>query len=100
MWFCHACARGGGVKDFALVVGEPWAIASLPRQERKRVAVALRRREAEAKARAILENRREERLDAIFDQWREVNRDATHAVELLALFHVWLEAAADGEVEQ
>src|SRR5262249_21391448 len=24
VWFCFTCNRGGGVRDFALLVGEPW----------------------------------------------------------------------------
>ncbi|MBI3302168.1 MAG: hypothetical protein HYZ72_08860, partial [Deltaproteobacteria bacterium] len=24
LWYCHACARGGGVKAFAELVGERW----------------------------------------------------------------------------
>ena len=48
--------------------------------------LSTRRWEAERKVRAILKEREEERLDRIFNEWREVNRDAANATELLALF--------------
>jgi DNA primase len=86
VWYCFPCGRGGGVKEFAELLGESWAIASLLRQERRRVAASLRQREAKQKACALLRQREEERLDKIFSEWREVNRDAAHAAELLSLF--------------
>lgn len=86
-WYCHACHIGGGVKKFAELVGESWAIASLPRRERTQAAVSIRRHEAEQKARAILQQREDKRLDEIFVEWRETNRDAANAAELLGVFH-------------
>jgi len=86
VWYCHACNVGGGVKKFAELVGESWAVAALPRHERRRVAVSLRRRDAEQKARVILERRHEERLDTISEEWRAVNLDVMAAAELLAFF--------------
>lgn len=88
VFHCFGCGVGGGVKKFSELVGEPWAIASLPRSERRRVAVSMRRREAEQRAREILQQQEEKRLDAIFRKCREVNRDAAYAAGLLELFHV------------
>ncbi len=87
VFHCFSCGASGGVKRFAELVGEPWGTASLSRREKARAAVLLRRREAEQKARAILQRRRDEHLDEIFSEWRELNRDAVHAVDLLSLFH-------------
>lgn len=87
IFHCFGCGVGGGVKKFAELLGEPWLGASLLRQERGRVAVALRRRAAEQKARALLQKREEERLDEIFDRLRAVDRAAAEAEELLALFY-------------
>lgn len=87
VFYCHACGKGGGVKKFAELIGEPWAVASLPRQERRRVAVSIRRRDAEEKARAILQQREDARLDEVFREYRDVSRDVALAEELLALFH-------------
>ncbi|MBI3798215.1 MAG: hypothetical protein HY268_14775, partial [Deltaproteobacteria bacterium] len=87
VFHCFSCGAGGGVKRFAELVGEPWAVARLPRSERRRVAVSIRRREAEQKAYAILRQRENNRLDEIFDGWRAINRDAAMAAELLSLFH-------------
>lgn len=87
VWYCHTCGKGGGVKDFALLVGEPWAIASLSRPERRRVAVSIHRREAAQQAHGIRQRREEERREDLFDDWRRVNRDVAFATELLALFY-------------
>lgn len=87
VWFCFSCAKGGSVKAFALAVGEPWATAALPRQERQRITVSLRRREAEQAARKILTKRQTERADKLWEEWRDADADAAQAAELMGIFH-------------
>jgi hypothetical protein len=86
VWYCFPCARGGGIKDFALAVGEPWGVTHHSSRERARFAVLARRREAEAKARAILQRRRDKRDVTLWAAWCVANTTATEAVEMLALF--------------
>ena len=89
VWYCFPCGKGGGVKDFALLVGEGWN--ETPSQgsmlERKRVAVQVRRRQAEEQARVILVRRKDEREAALWAQYFMVNDAASEAAELLAFFH-------------
>ncbi len=89
VFFCHGCGVGEGFKRFAELVGEPWAVNSLTRREKALAAVAIRRRDAERRALAVLQRRRDERLDEIFDEWRAVNLEATSAAELLRCFYRW-----------
>ena len=86
MWYCFPCARGGGVKDFALAVGEPWGTIRHSTRERARFAVQARRRQAEEQARAILQRRKDERDAALWAAWGDAHTAATEAAELLALF--------------
>lgn len=91
VWYCFGCGRGGGVKDFALAIGEQWVTQSAvtthaTRRERACIAVQLRRREAEAQARAILQQRKDERDNALWSQWIVADTEASSAAELLALF--------------
>ncbi len=84
VWYCHACGIGGGVRDFALRVGEPWnSTASDVRGVRARRA----RFQAERQAQAILERRAEERDIALCMQHREAHGEALAAADLLGLFH-------------
>ncbi len=87
VFYCFGCGVGGGVKKFAELVGEPWAIASLTRREKARIATAIRRRDAERKEQVILQQREEKRLDEIFQEWRAANTEAAYAAELLSLLH-------------
>ncbi len=87
IWYCFACAKGGGVKAFALAAGEPWTTAALPRQERHRIIVSLRRREAERTARAILTKRQTEQKDKLWEEWRDADHDAAQAAELMGIFY-------------
>jgi DNA primase len=89
VWFCFACAHGGGVKDFALSVGEGWNEVHSQKslRERRRFAVQTRKRQAEQQARIILERRQEALRRALCFKNHEAIRDANEAAELLALFH-------------
>jgi hypothetical protein len=66
VFHCFGCGIGGGVKDFARLLGEEWPTgkskATTPAQcrERARAVIAARRRAAEATARAILQRRIDE----------------------------------------
>lgn len=92
VWFCFPCGQGGGVRDFARLVGEGWTAGKREggtpalHRERAQMAIAARRRAAEATARAILQRRREEYEDALWGEWCTANRDATEAAELLTIF--------------
>lgn len=86
LFHCFGCGRGGGVKDFALAVGEHWGTARYSHREQTRVAVQARRRDAEEQARAILQRRKDERDDTLWSAWCEANTEATQAAEVLALF--------------
>jgi hypothetical protein len=86
VWYCFPCAKGGGVKDFALAVGEPWGTSRHSTRERRRFAVQTRRRQAEEQAHAILQRRKDTRDDALWSAWCEANTQATHTAELLSLF--------------
>jgi hypothetical protein len=89
VWYCHTCNIGGGVKKFAELVGEPWAIARLPRQEKRRIAASIRLHKAEQQAHAILQQRTDERFDEIFSEWQAVQAQVTDALSLLHVFHRW-----------
>jgi hypothetical protein len=78
--------QGGGVKAFALAVGEPWGTERHSTRDRARFAVQARRRQAEEQARAILQGRKDTRDDTLWAEWCEANTEATHAAELLELF--------------
>jgi hypothetical protein len=86
VWYCHACGKGGGVKAFALAVGEQWGAERHSTRERARFAVQVRRRQAEEQSRAILQRRKDEREDTLWAAWCDANTAATEAAELLALF--------------
>jgi hypothetical protein len=81
-WYCFACARGGGVKDFAVLVGEPW-LESLTRTHHS----ALARRQAKREAQAILKRRREERDEELLEQHRHTHDMKVEAIDILGLFH-------------
>ncbi len=87
IWYCFGCNTGGGVKRLAELMGEPWEMTLLPRAERWRIAVTLQRRDAERRASAILRERHEAHLDAVWAEWRDANGDATNAAALMAMFH-------------
>ena len=87
VYYCHGCGKGGGVKDFALAVGESWGTTCYNTRERARFAVQARRRKAEEQARAILANRLETQHKALcFENHAAIN-EANDAAELLAFFH-------------
>ena len=89
VWYCFPCSKGGGVKDFALLIGEGWDEnhKQRPLLERKRFAVQVRRRLVEERAQAILQRRKDERDTDLWEKWFEANDTATAAAKLLALFH-------------
>ena len=93
VFHCFGCGKGGGVKAFALAVGEPWGTIRHNPRERARFAVQARRRQAEERARAILQRRKDEREAALWAAYFEVNDTAAAAAELLALFHRRLDLA-------
>lgn len=97
VWYCFPCGKGGGVKDFALLVGEGWneTLSQRCRLERKRFAVQARRRQAEEQARAILTRRKDEREAALWVAYFEANDAASEAAELLALFQRRPDLAAE-----
>ena len=86
VWYCFPCARGGGVRDFALAVGEQWGTERRSPHDRARFAVQVRRRQVEEQARSILQSRKDKRDDTLWAEWCEANTEATHAAELLGLF--------------
>jgi DNA primase len=84
VFHCFGCGVGGGVKDFARLVGEPWN--STPNESR----IAKTRRahfQAEQQARAILQRRAEERDRQLCAAHRELYGEALAAADLLGLFH-------------
>src|SRR5437667_1906302 len=84
VWYCHACGRGGGVKDLAQVVGEGW---NSTRSESRAAKARRARFHAEQQARAILKRRQEARDLELCADHREVHAGALAAAELLGLFH-------------
>lgn len=86
VFHCFGCGKGGGVKDFALAVGESWGTTRHSNRERARFAVQVRRCQAEEQARAILQRRKDTREDALWSAWCDANTTATEAAELLGLF--------------
>lgn len=82
-WYCFGCGKGGGVKAFALAVGEGWGFA----RSESRAAKARRARfQAEQQARAILTGRAEARDKRLCFEHREVFAEVVAAAGLLALF--------------
>ena len=86
VFHCFGCGKGGGVKDFALAVGEPWGTIRHSSRERARFAVQARTRQAEEQARAILQQRKDERDNTLWAAWFDANTEANSAAELLVLF--------------
>lgn len=84
VWFCHACGQGGGVKQLAALVGEPW---ESPQCESRTVKARRARFRAEQQARAILDRRAEERDKQLCAERREVYGEVVALADLLALFH-------------
>ena len=93
VFHCFGCGKGGGVKDFALAVGEPWGTTHHNTRERARFAVQARQRHAEERARAILQRRKDEREAVLWAAYFEANDATSAAAELLALFHRRLDLA-------
>lgn len=88
VWYCFACGKGGGVRDFTLLVGEGWEnTRSESHTTRVRRAVFARRRHTEQQARSILQRRKDEKEDALWAEWCEASNEATQAADLLDLFH-------------
>src|SRR5262249_39682201 len=88
VFHCFGCGKGGGVKAFAELVGEPWGnIHGKSHAARTRFAVQARRRQAEAQARAILQRRADERDKALCTAYREAHATVAGCAGLLALFH-------------
>ncbi|MGE0827433.1 MAG: CHC2 zinc finger domain-containing protein [Candidatus Binatia bacterium] len=92
VWYCFPCGRGGGIKDFALAVGEQWITKTADntrtsRRERAHFAVQIRRRQAEEQARTILKRRKDQDDKALCQQNHGAIRAANEAAELLSLFH-------------
>ena len=84
VFHCFGCGRGGGVRDFARLVGEPWGSA----RSESRTAKAQRARfQAEQQARVILERRAEERDKVLCAEHRELYGEVIAAADLLSLFH-------------
>lgn len=86
LWYCFACGRGGGVKDFAELVGEPWPSARPPRLMTKIQRAALARRKTEEEARAILKRRQEEWEEELLEKHREAGGDKVEAQDILEIF--------------
>lgn len=84
VWFCHACGIGGGVRDFAELVGEAWTNT---RSETRSAKARRARFQAEQQARAVLQRRAEDRDKALCAAHRETRAEALAAADLLALFH-------------
>ena len=83
VWYCFPCGRGGGVRRFAELVGEPWGGT----RSESRTAKARRARfQTERQARAILQQRREERDKQLCAEHRELQGEALAAADLLSLF--------------
>jgi CHC2-type zinc finger protein len=76
IWHCFPCSRGGGVKDFAVLVGEKWDNAP----SKIRFARGQRARlQAEQQARAILQQRKDERCAELFLKFCELWREAANS---------------------
>jgi len=84
VWFCFPCNRGGGVKAFAIAVGEEW---SHTRNESQTTKARRVRFQAEQQARTILARRAEERDRALCAAHRERYGAMLEARDLLSLFH-------------
>ncbi len=84
IFHCFGCGVGGGVKDFARLVGEPWGST---RSENRAARVCRARFQAELQARAILERRAEERDKVLCADHRELYGEVLAAADLLNLFH-------------
>lgn len=96
VWFCFACGEGGGVRDFALRVGEGWQSAQYETPaERAVYAAQARRRQAERQARAILQQRQEERDKELCTAHRETYESVRVAAELLTIFHKYPDLAEE-----
>lgn len=84
VWYCHTCGKGGGVKDFAQLVGEEWGSS----RSESRAAKARRARfQAEQQARAILRRRAEERDLRLCAEHRDLHEQALSCADVLSLFH-------------
>lgn len=84
VFHCFGCGQSGGVKAFALAVGEEWNST----RSDSRVARARRARfQAEQQARTILADRAEEPDKALCAQHRKAFAEVVAAGDLLILFH-------------
>ena len=92
VWYCFPCGRGGGAKDFALLVGEEWGSS---RSESRPARARRARFQAEQQARAILEQRAEQRDLALCAEHRELHTEALAAADVLGLFHRRPDLAAE-----
>ena len=81
VFFCFGCGKGGGVKDFALAVGEQWGTIRHSPRERARFAVQARRRQADEQARAILQQRKDEQDNTLWAAWFDANTEAKSAAD-------------------
>ena len=92
VFYCFGCGRGGGVRDFALGLGEPWGTT---RSENREARARRARFQAERQARAILERRAEEQNKQLCTEYRGLHGDALAAADLLSLFHRRPDLAAE-----
>ena len=84
VWHCFGCGDGGGVKDFAELVGEPWGS---PRSEIRFAKARRARFHAKQQALTILARRAEAQHKALCAEHRQVHAGAVAAADLLGLFH-------------
>jgi DNA primase len=92
VWYCFVCTKGGGIKSFALALGEEWGFT----RSESRLALARRARfQAEQQAKAILGRRAEDQNKALCAQHREVFATVVSCADLLALFHRRPDLAAE-----
>src|SRR5262249_33177457 len=92
VWYCFPCGRGGGVRDFALALGEDW---STTRSEPRTAKIRRARVQAERQARAILEQRAEERDKELCAEHRQAYGAMLGARDFLTLFHRRPDLAAE-----
>ena len=92
VFHCFGCGVGGGVKEFARLLGEEWGNA---RSQSRAAKARWARFQAEQRARVILQRRIEERDKQLCTEHRELYGEMLGAKDLFVLFHLRSDLAAE-----
>lgn len=86
VFHCFGCGKQGGVKDFALAVGESWGTTHASHRARVRIAGQARLRNMKTEARVLYQQEVDTEHHRLWARWGEAATTAREAAELLGLF--------------